>query len=77
MTDTPTDGDRAAAARMLADPNALFIAHVENRENFTGVHRRFDQAAAAAGCHEEQFRTVPDSNGRPVFEVFRLACAEH
>ncbi len=74
MTDTPSDSDKSAAARILADPHALFIAHVDKRENFTGVHHRFDQAAEAAGCREENVRIISDSNRRPVFEVFQLAC---
>jgi 4-amino-4-deoxy-L-arabinose transferase-like glycosyltransferase len=74
MTDTPSEVDQRAAARMFRDPNGLFIAHTEKRENFAGVRKRFDQAAGAAGCHEDPVRTVPDSNGRPVFELFRIAC---
>jgi hypothetical protein len=61
---------------MFADPDALFITHTEKRVNFAGVRQRFDLAASAAGCREEALRTIPDSNGRPVFEVFRIACAE-
>jgi hypothetical protein len=74
MTDSPSDWDKGEAARLFADPNALFIAHVDKRENFAGVHRRFLEAATAAGCREKNIRTIPDSNGRPVFEVFQLAC---
>ncbi len=74
MTDAPSDEDKEAAARLFADPNALFIAHVDKRENFAGVHHRFQEAATAAGCHEENVRIIPDSNRRPVFEVFQLAC---
>ncbi len=74
MTDSPSDWDIQERAHIFADPNALFIDHTEKRENFTGVRKRFDQAASAAGCHEDSLRTIPDSNGRPVFEVFRLAC---
>ena len=74
MSDTPSDWDKGAALRMFADPGALFVTHTEKREAFTGVHKRFDESAAAAGCHEDSVRTIPDSNGRPVFEIFKLAC---
>jgi hypothetical protein len=74
MSDTPSDWLKAAAERMFRDPDGLFIAHAEKRENFTGVRQRFDQVANAAGCHEDSLQTIPDSNGRPVFEIFRLAC---
>jgi 4-amino-4-deoxy-L-arabinose transferase-like glycosyltransferase len=66
--------DPFITARMLADSNALFVAHTEKRQNFPEVRHRFDQAAEAAGCRQESLRTIPDSNGRPVFEIFHLVC---
>jgi 4-amino-4-deoxy-L-arabinose transferase-like glycosyltransferase len=74
LADPPSEWAKGAAQRTFADRNALFVAHVEKREVFAGVRKRFDQAASDAGCHEDSLRTVPDSNGRPVFEVFKLAC---
>jgi hypothetical protein len=74
MTDTLSDWGKGAASRMFADRNSLFIAHTEKRENFEGVRKRFDRSARADGCHEDSLRTVPDSNGRPVFEVFKITC---
>jgi 4-amino-4-deoxy-L-arabinose transferase-like glycosyltransferase len=74
QTDTPTDGEKDIAGRIFADRNALFIAHVDKRENFAGTRRRFLEAANAAGCHQENVRIIHDSNSRPVFEVFQLAC---
>ena len=74
MADTQSDWAKGAAARMFADRNGLVIAHTEKRENFTGVRKRFDQSLEAAGCRENPVKTVPDSNGRPVFELFKMAC---
>lgn len=74
MSDTPSDWDRDTAGRMFRDPGALFLRHVEKRENFTGVAKRFDERSAAAGCQKTNFKTIPDSNGRPVFEMFQLSC---
>jgi hypothetical protein len=74
LSDPPNEWAKGAAARIFADPRAIFVTHAEKRENFAGVHQRFDQAASAAGCREDNVRTIPDSNGRPVFEVFQLAC---
>jgi hypothetical protein len=34
--------------------------------------KRFDAAAKAAGYQKQVIRIIPDSNGRPVFELFRL-----
>ena len=74
QTEAPSDEDNSLAGRMFAEKNALFIAHVDKRENFEGTHRRFLERATAAGCREENVRVIPDSNQRPVFEVFQLAC---
>jgi cell division protein FtsW (lipid II flippase) len=74
MEDNFSDWGKGAAARMFADRRAVFVAHTEKRENFVGVRKRFDQAASIVGCHEDSLETVPDSNGRPVFEVFKIAC---
>ncbi len=62
------------AIKMMAGKDALFITHAEKREFFEGIHKRFDEAAAAVGCHETSIQTIPDSNGRPVYHVFKIAC---
>jgi hypothetical protein len=72
--DTMSDWAKGAASRIFADPGALFVTHVAKLEVFTGVRERFDRAAAASGCRESNLRTIPDSNGRPIFELFQLAC---
>jgi hypothetical protein len=74
MAEIPSDWDKGAAARMFADRSGIFLAHTEKRENFVGVRKRFDLAAAAAGCREDNLQTISDSNGRPVFEMFKVAC---
>lgn len=74
LAESPSDWDKQTAARMFANRGALYLAHVEKRENFSGVHKRFDQTAEAAGCLKAGFKTIADSNGRPVFEMFQLNC---
>ncbi len=74
MTDTLSEWGKGAASRMFANPAGLFIGHTEKRENFVGVRKRFDEDAAAQGCHEDSLQAISDSNGRPVFEVFKMAC---
>ncbi|MGA3202441.1 MAG: glycosyltransferase family 39 protein [Bryobacteraceae bacterium] len=74
IADPPSDWAKGVAQRMFADPGALYITHAGKREVFSGVHQRFDQSATAVGCHEENVRTIPDSNGRPIFQFFGLAC---
>ena len=70
-TDTPTPSQRLTMDIMFSDRNALFVNHVAGREVTTGVTERLARAAANAGVRKELIRTISDSNGRPVFEIFR------
>lgn len=69
---TPDQGQLEMTAKLLADPHGLFLGHVPDREVFTGVRQRLEDAAKAAGYRKQMLAVAPDSNGRPVFEVFRF-----
>jgi hypothetical protein len=58
---------------MLHDPQGLFLAHLPAAEVNRGVGARFDQEIAARGLEKRVLKTIYDSNGRPVFEIFKLA----
>lgn len=75
MNDHPDEFERNAINVMFSDPDALFISHVRSREVMKGVRDEFDRTAANAGKREQLVRAIADSNGRPVFEIFRLAPA--
>ncbi len=68
---TPEAGQAVQLRAMLADSNALWVDHVPGREAFHGVGANLEKFAAQAGYRRELLRTVTDSNGRPVFEIFR------
>jgi hypothetical protein len=72
-TDTPNARERAQLAAVLANSNSIFVAHVPEREAFQGVNERLDRFAESAGYGKQMIEVVPDSNGRPVFEIFRFA----
>jgi len=74
VADTQSEWAKGARERMIEDRGAIFIAHAEKREVFGGVRSRFDKAVAEAGCRESDLRTIEDSNGRAVFEIFDLVC---
>jgi 4-amino-4-deoxy-L-arabinose transferase-like glycosyltransferase len=57
---------------MLSDSGAVWVNHVASREAFQGVGANLEKFASAAGYRREVLRIVADSNGRPVFEVFRF-----
>ena len=71
-TDSPNAEQRAEIQAMLADSDALWLSYVTSREEFRGVNAHLEKFASDAGYRRELIRSVADSNGRPVFEVFRF-----
>jgi hypothetical protein len=71
--DVPNEFEQKQLQEMLADRNALVVTHVSEREVFPNVGKHLDQLTEAAGLRKELVRAVTDSNGRPIFEVIRLA----
>ena len=62
--------DRAVKMMML-DPNARIVSHVKEREVFVGQSDRLEVLARGLELRKTVLKTIPDSNGRPVFEIFR------
>jgi hypothetical protein len=71
-TDYSSDPDATEIQRMLTDPQAEFITHVAGQEVFPRRGHALLVQAEASGYRKESLGTIPDSNGRPVFERFRL-----
>jgi len=71
FSETPDAAQRAEIEKMLANPNGAFVSHVNSLEVFRMVNEHLESAARAAGYRKETIRTYLDSNGRPVFEMFR------
>ena len=57
---------------MVRPPNHVFILHTDPYEVFAGVNARLRRMLDAYGYRKEMLNVVLDSNGRPVFEVFRI-----
>lgn len=64
--------DRAAVLRMLDDPGAVFVAHTKDFENFQGTNDRLVKFADSKGYCRDMLAVIPDSFGRPAFEVYRF-----
>ena len=62
----------APDAKLLQDPQTLWLRHTTDYEQFAGVNGRADAFLNRAGFLEVPVRTYYDSNGRGVFETFRL-----
>lgn len=72
MTDSPSENERKSIDWLLSDRDAIFVTHVPGRENSPEVRPNLDRAAADRGLRKDPIKIVPDSNGRPVFEIFRF-----
>ena len=64
--------DRLIVGRMVADPGAIFVAHTKAFENFTGVNLKLLKFAGEAGYQREMMAIIPDTYGRPAYEVYRF-----
>lgn len=58
--------------RVLADRDAIFVGHVPEQEVFKGVSERLVKSAEMAGLSKQEIETISDSNGRPMFDIFRI-----
>jgi hypothetical protein len=72
MDDSPSPEQQAQLQAMLADTDGIWLGHVNGHEDFQGVNARLQRFASMAGYRREPIRTVADSNGRPIFEIFRF-----
>jgi hypothetical protein len=71
----PPDRGTPDMPRILAaaaDPGHVFIAHTKAFEFFEGRNGKLIQAAVAAGYRREMLAAIPDSFGRPTYEVYRF-----
>ncbi|MBS1858776.1 MAG: glycosyltransferase family 39 protein [Acidobacteria bacterium] len=66
------DADREFLAQMIGRPDHIFINHTKDFEFFSGVNDRLVKYARDAGYSRQVEAVIPDSNGRPVYEVYRF-----
>jgi len=71
-TDTASQEQLGEIREMLQNRDALILDHVREHEVFQDVGIRLERAAGSLGYRKEVVRTIPDSNGRPMFEIVRF-----
>jgi len=71
-TDSPSLEQLTEIRDMLNDPHGMILDHVREHEVFSGVGMRLDRAARTLGYRREVVSAIPDSNGRPMFEIARF-----
>lgn len=74
MEDAMSEEQLKQALTMVGDREAVFLGHVPEKEVFQGVGARLGRFAATRGLHKEVMQEINDSNGRPMFEIFRFSC---
>jgi hypothetical protein len=70
-----TEGDREYLAARLSDPGSVFIGHTKDYEFFPGAAPNLARFAAETGYTRDTVVVIPDSYGRPVYEVYRFRAA--
>jgi hypothetical protein len=65
-----TDDDRNWFMRRLAED--VWIGHTTAFLQWSDANERIGRLARSAGFEKQTIKTVPDRNGRPVFEIFRF-----
>lgn len=73
VPDNPSPAQVANFRFMIADPSAVFVMHTPKFSIYQQVAAHLEQRARELGYSKQPSRLVADSNGRPVFEIFRLA----
>jgi 4-amino-4-deoxy-L-arabinose transferase-like glycosyltransferase len=67
--------DRETLIKTIAAPENVFAGHTKDFEFFDGSHEKLAKFAEAAGYQRELLATIPDSYGRPVYEVYHFVAA--
>ena len=67
-----TAEDRDYLRQTISGPGNVFINHTKDFEFFEGVNDKLVKYAAEAGFERQIMAVIPDSNGRPVYEVYHF-----
>jgi len=70
------DADREYLGEMIGKPEHVFLNHTKDFEFMEGVNAKLVKYAEDAGYRRIVEAVIPDSNGRPVYEVYRFVRAE-
>jgi hypothetical protein len=65
-----TAADRKWSIKVLTED--VWIGHTQEFQQWAGDNQRIVRVAREAGLEKQMIETVPDRNGRPVFEIFRF-----
>ena len=69
-TDAPDGTDRSEIRDMISDRAAVFVGHVSPLSIAPTVN--LEHVAGALGYRRETLRTIADSHGRLIFDIFHF-----
>jgi len=72
IAESPTPKQIEQIRAVFSNADSLIVTHAPDQEQFPQVGAHLDRAADALGYRKEVWRTIEDSNGRPVFEILRF-----
>jgi hypothetical protein len=72
LKDTLGEEDRRGFLTMIQATGNVYVSHTEPYQVFEGVNRRLDRLLEREGYRKQPLASIPDSNGRNIFEVFRI-----
>ncbi len=77
VTEDGAVSDPSLISAAASEPDGLFIAHVSGLGFFEGRNPALVKAAQSAGFRQEIVTRIPDSFGRPTYEIYRFEKAGH
>jgi hypothetical protein len=75
LKDSPGEDDMRGFRSMIQSTGNVYVLHTELFQVFTGVNLRFDRLLEREGYRKLPLGLIPDTNGRNIFEVFRVVKA--
>jgi len=72
LKDTPGEDEMRGFRTMIQSTGNVYVLHTGPFQVFTGVNPRFDRLLEREGYRKQPLTLIPDTNGRNVFEVFRV-----
>jgi hypothetical protein len=77
LANPPSAEDLKYFRNMIGVQDHVFVLHAAGAEVFAGVNARFSKMLESEGYRREMLRTIADTNGRSVFDVFRVQPLAH
>ena len=72
LKDTLGEDARRGFLTMIQATGNVYVSHTDPYQVFEGVNQRLDRLLEREGYRKQPLATIPDTNGRSIFAVFRI-----